>query len=99
MKEENICGLLTKNLESVFYVLKVVRNKSCGKILNLLNKEGSLCVSDIYIELKMEQSNVSEYLSRLQSCGLVFSKRDGKNVYYGLIPDRMENIKRAINSL
>ncbi|MBS3082206.1 helix-turn-helix transcriptional regulator [Candidatus Pacearchaeota archaeon] len=53
------------------------------KIINLL-RGGIKNVSELMVELKMDQTAVSHDLKRLKKCGFVSSERDGKFVYYSL---------------
>ncbi len=52
-------------------------------ILEIL-RDGEKSVSEITLQLKQNQPNISNHLSCLKDCGLVKSKRRGKNIYYSL---------------
>ena len=45
---------------------------------------GELCVSDIAKVLNMNQTTISHQLSYLKSTGTVYSRREGKIIYYSL---------------
>lgn len=51
------------------------------KIINLLRK-GKKNVSEIILELKIDQTAVSHDLARLKQCGFVTSEINGKYRYY-----------------
>jgi len=53
------------------------------QIINLLRK-GEKNVTEISQSLKFEQTMVSHNLRRLERCGMVFVKKEGKNRYYSL---------------
>ncbi len=53
------------------------------KIINLLRK-GKKNVSEIILELNMDQTAVSHDLARLKQCGFVKSEINGKYRYYSL---------------
>ena len=71
------------------------------KIINSLRND-SKNVSEICNETKFNQTTVSHNLKRLQTCGFVFSKREGKCIYYSLnkktIKPLMELIDKHMNS-
>ena len=56
------------------------------KIINLLRKTKKN-VSELMIELKMDQTAVSHDLARLRKCGFVKAQREGKFIYYSLKDD------------
>lgn len=52
-------------------------------ILELLS-DGEKTVSEIVEKTQQSQSNISNHLKCLDECGLVKSRRDGKNIFYSL---------------
>jgi ArsR family transcriptional regulator, cadmium/lead-responsive transcriptional repressor len=60
-------------------------------ILEALRKE-PLTVSDIVERTGLTQSNVSNHLSCLKSCGLVVNSQSGRYVTYRLSSGRIENL-------
>jgi len=52
------------------------------QILDLLCKQGEMCVCDIVPALHSEQSNVSQHLSVLKEAGILGSRRDGTRMIY-----------------
>ena len=63
----------------------------------LEDKEKSVC--EIINELKLEQSLVSHHLQLLKCCGLVQSKKDGKNNYYKIANKEIYRILKQIKIL
>jgi DNA-binding transcriptional ArsR family regulator len=47
-----------------------------------------LCVNDLRLILNMEQSAVSHQLRALREWGMVRARKEGRQVYYSLDPDR-----------
>lgn len=64
------------------------------KILSLLFQE-ELCVCDISCLLDMTQSAVSHQLSVLRNNRLIKYRRDGKNIYYSLDDEHIQQIYDA----
>lgn len=75
-------------------------------MMQLLEKNGRLCVSDFYekrecvkaIGERLEQSMVSQHLAILRRANLVKAERDGKRIHYELT-DRHEAVQAALRSL
>ncbi|PQV62803.1 ArsR family transcriptional regulator [Abditibacterium utsteinense] len=47
-------------------------------------REGDVCVCELSDALEMSQSTLSNHLQLIRQAGLVFTRRDGKWVYYGI---------------
>ena len=71
-------------------LLKVLADKDRLQILQLL-RQGPLAVSDIAALLELEIANVSHHLGVLRRNGMVHTEREGKNIYYELAPDLLQN--------
>lgn len=54
--------------------------------------EKPLTVSEIVIETKLSQPNVSMHLACLLECGLVQNKKEGRNSYYQLSGDEVKEV-------
>ncbi len=66
-------------------------------ILDFLKRVGGeQTVTDIYIALRTDQSNVSTALSKLSDHGLVQGRRKGKWVYYTLDKKRYAEYKQRL---
>ena len=63
--------------------LGTLANSNRIKIINSLRKEPKN-VTEVCKLTRFNQTTVSHNLKRLQTCGFVFSKRNGKCVYYSL---------------
>lgn len=62
-------------------IFKALSDETRLRILVMLTVE-ELCVGDLEKILKLNQSNVSRHLSKLQGSGLVTSRRAAQHVYY-----------------
>ena len=60
-------------------------------ILELL-REGEKTASQIVIETRQSQSNISNHLACLLECGLVTNRRQGKNIIYNLSDNRVSKL-------
>ena len=67
------------------------------RILNLLrNKRRN--VSELILELKMDQTAVSHDLARLKRCGFVICGREGKFMYYSLNKKTISPLLKLIDN-
>lgn len=74
---------------------KVLSHSLSDRILPLLAKK-ELPVTEIYNTLKLEQSMTSVHLSRLREKGLVQARKDGKKVFYSVVPEMLEKAEQAV---
>jgi DNA-binding transcriptional ArsR family regulator len=82
-------------LKKTALILRALNHKLRQQIFDLLDTRGKLTVTDIYVELKLEQSVASQHLAILRTAGIVRTEREGKFVYYKLNPDRIAQIDSA----
>ena len=66
-------------------------------IIELLNENKKLTVTEIYERLSIEQASASHHLNILKNKGLLDSKRDGKMIYYSLKTNVLANVIDCIN--
>jgi ArsR family transcriptional regulator len=64
--------------------LKALSEETRLRVLEELKAAGELSVGDVCERVGKEQSNISHHLACLRSCGLVSTRREGKNIYYSL---------------
>lgn len=80
-------------------VLRAVNHKLRQEIIRLLNQEGRLTVTEIYVRLRLEQSVASQHLALLRRAGVVVTTREGKYIYYAVDHERLEEINRLLHEL
>lgn len=73
-----------KKLEKTAYVLKCVAHPVRISIIDLLEQESQLSVSQLQEVLQIEQSLLSHHLTNMRDKGIVETRRQGKNVFYFL---------------
>ncbi len=66
-------------------------------IIDLLNDNEKMSVTQIYNRLKIEQASASHHLNILKNKGVLSSKRDGKKIYYSLKSHTLKEIIDCIN--
>lgn len=86
-------------LRKAVLVLRAINHKLRQRMINLLEENGSMTVTDIYVKLRLEQSVASQHLAILRRAGVVTTQRQGKYIYYALNKDRLEQISTLIEEL
>lgn len=86
-------------LRKAVLVLRAVNHKLRQRIIDLLEENESMTVTDIYIKLRLEQSVASQHLAILRRAGVVDTERQGKFINYSLDKDRLAQISRLVEEL
>ncbi len=76
-------------------ILKALSDETRLEIVNFL-LDGKKCVCEIFPHVKRTQSTVSIQLGKLESLGILESRRDGKRVFYRIKDFRVCNIFKAL---
>jgi len=79
--------------------LRAINHPLRQKILALIEVEGKVNVTKIYISLRLEQSVASQHLSILRKSGFVLTQREGKYIYYALNKERIAQANQLIEAL
>jgi ArsR family transcriptional regulator, virulence genes transcriptional regulator len=86
-------------LRKAVLVLRAVNHKLRQSVIDLLEENEKMTVTDIYIKLRLEQSVASQHLAILRRAGVVATERQGKFIYYALDNDRLSQISRLVEEL
>jgi DNA-binding transcriptional ArsR family regulator len=86
-------------LRKAVMVLRAVNHKLRQHIIDLLESNVKMTVTDLYIKLRLEQSVASQHLAILRKAGVVVTDRDGKFIYYTLDKERLNQISRLVEEL
>jgi ArsR family transcriptional regulator len=68
---------------------KALADETRQGILSLLQAQGELCVTDIVSAFNVAQPTISHHLNVLKNVGLVTSRKEGKQIYYGINQDNV----------
>jgi ArsR family transcriptional regulator len=60
---------------------------------------GERCVCELTADLDAAQSRLSFHLRTLKDAGLVTDRREGRWVYYALVPEALEEIESWVGQL
>lgn len=86
-------------LKKAVLTLRAVNHKLRKQIINLLEDNQKLTVTEIYVKLRLEQSVASQHLAILRRAGVVKTNRDGKFIYYSLNKKRIAEISALVDEL
>ena len=86
-------------LRKAVLVLRAVNHKLRQSIIDLLEENDKMTVTDIYIKLRLEQSVASQHLAILRRAGVAATDRQGKFIFYSLDRDRLNQISRLVEEL
>lgn len=87
------------DLRKAVLVLRAVNHKLRQRVIDLLEEQDKMTVTDIYIKLRLEQSVASQHLAILRRAGVVATERSGKFIYYSLDLDRLNQISKLVEEL
>lgn len=92
-----ITDLTPEQLEKAASMLKAIAHPMRIAIINYLDDGKKLTVTQIHELLNLEQSTTSHHLGILKDKGVLSSAREGKNTYYSLRHDNLNNIVECIS--
>ena len=80
-------------------VLRAVNHKLRRQIIEIIEENERLVVTDIYTKLRIEQSVASTHLKILRRAGVVATERNGKFIYYRVDTERINHISRLVEEM
>jgi DNA-binding transcriptional ArsR family regulator len=86
-------------LKKAALVLRALNHKLRQQLLNLIEEEKKITVTEIYVRLRLEQSVASQHLAILRKAGIVTTQRDGKFIYYTVNFKRIDEIDTFVKQL
>ncbi len=86
-------------LRKAALVLRAMNHKLRQRIIDLLEENQRMTVTDIYVKLRLEQSVASQHLAILRKAGVVQTERDGKFIFYSLDTNRINQISELVEEL
>jgi len=84
-------------LKSASEMLKAIAHPIRIAVVDLLDENQKLTVTQIYETLNIEQAVASHHLNILKNKGILLSERSGKNCYYSLKHQRLSQIIECID--
>lgn len=79
--------------------LRAINHKLRLQLLQILDENKGITVTDIFIKLRIEQSVASQHLAALRRAGFVKTTRKGKFIYYNVNYDRLNLFTQLIQQM
>ncbi len=90
--------VLRQNADRAVGALRLLANKDRMLLLCQL-AQGEMCVSDLEAQLDIRQPTLSQQLGVLRSEGVVSTRRQGKNIFYGVADPALLEILTLLHRL
>lgn len=84
--------------EALLQRFQAVAEETRFRIVRLL-AGGERCVCELQDELDAAQSRLSFHLKKLRDAGVVSDRRDGRWVYYSLVPEALEGMRDFLGAV
>jgi DNA-binding transcriptional ArsR family regulator len=79
--------------------LRAINHKLRQQIMRLLEEHQRMTVTEIYVQLRLEQSVASQHLAILRRAGIVQTFRDGKYISYAINSPRLELLNKQVQAI
>jgi DNA-binding transcriptional ArsR family regulator len=86
-------------LKKAATILRALNHKLRQLLVKLIDENQKITVTEIYVNLRLEQSVVSQHLAILRRAGIVLTQREGKFIFYSLNYKRLKEINSFIEQL
>lgn len=98
-KQSNKMEIDINKNKKALYILRAINHQLRICMLELINKNNRMTVSEIYKQLNIEQAVASQHLAILRRAGFVITKREGKFMYYTLSNNFISHFAKTIDQL
>lgn len=101
-KKDSISNSLSVDYHAIkkaALILRSVNHKLRQQILELINENGRMTVTEIYIKLRLEQSVASQHLAILRKTNIVKTTREGKFIWYSVNHNRLHDLEKFVKDL
>jgi len=68
-------------------------------MIRMIDSKGQVTVTELFVEMRLEQSVASQHLAILRRAGIVKKEREGKYMYYKLNLERLQLLNKIISDL
>lgn len=82
--------------KKALYFLRAINHKLRLDILQLIDTNGQLTVTEIYTKLNLQQAVASQHLAVLRRAGFLSTKKESKFVYYMLSYNFIKHFSQTI---
>lgn len=98
-QSEEDLNVETPALKKAALVLRALNHKLRQQLLLLIHRHHRITVSDLYKQLRLEQSLTSQHLAVLRKAGFVLAERQGKFIFYTVNYQRLKEVAQFSRNL
>jgi len=97
--EKSATSLDFHSIKKVSMIFRALNHKLRQEILRMIDKRGQASVSEIYVDMRLEQSVASQHIAILRRSGLIIPEREGKFMKYKLNSARIDMMNQMVVDL
>ena len=97
--EKSATSLDFQSIKKVSMIFRALNHKLRQEIIRMIDKKGEASVSEIYVDMRLEQSVASQHIAILRRAGLILPERDGKFMKYKLNSVRIDMMNQMVVDL
>lgn len=86
------------NIIKAAKVLRALNHKIRQEIIKTIHNKKRITVTQLYVQLRIEQSVASQHLAILRKARIVSTKREGKFIFYAVNSSRIETINELVRN-
>jgi|GEM_PF-793653 len=87
------------NIKKAGLNLRAINHKLRQEMIAFIDGRGRVTVTEMFVEMRLEQSVASQHLAILRRAGIVKTERVGKYKYYSLNLNKLQLLNQLINDL
>ena len=84
------------SIKKAALILRAINHKLRQQMLKMIDEHGKMTVTELYVNLRLEQSVASQHLAIFRKAGFVKTTGDGKFIYYSVNTNRLEELNEFI---
>ncbi len=87
------------SIRKALLVFRAINHPLRLAMIRMIQNNNKVSVTEIFVELRIEQSVASQHLAILRRAGLVLPEREGKFMYYKPNENKLQLINKVIQDL
>lgn len=87
------------NVKKAALIFRAINHKLRQQIIELIDSENRITVTEIYVKLRLEQSVASQHLAILRRAGILKTTREGKYIFYTVNDKRIAQVNDLVHQL
>jgi ArsR family transcriptional regulator len=92
-----VAPLAEADAEDLAHVFAALADPVRLRLLSLIANAGEICACDLQGPVDRSQPTVSHHTKVLAEVGLVVGEKRGRWVWWSVIPERLETVRRALD--